>query len=259
MPAAPLNLVSGSTMVETPLNLQPVGASPRTTALPSITTGRRIGPTKWSSGLRNDMKALLYCCIAGFMFCPALPAQVQSSTAIAAGSGDGPGIFNIVQYGAVSDGDTDCTKAIQSAIDAASQKGGVVLVPVGRWACKGNLEIKSGVHVLGLNQAPQSWEPATGSILLPTAGRDNESAPAFIEMRSSTSLKGLTIYYPDQKADDIRPYPWTIQIRPNPTATNEVSFDSTVENVTLINSYNVIRTGPTENGRHRLLQINGCV
>jgi hypothetical protein len=169
------------------------------------------------------------------------------------------GVFDITRFGAVPDGKSDCTPAIRKAIEAASVEGGVVFVPVGRWLCKGHLELKMGVHLAGLNQAPQSWEPATGSILLPTEGRDHEEGPAFIEMRTSTSIKGVTIYYPEQKVDDIRPYPWTIRIRANPEKPKEVSFDSTVENVTLINSYNGIRTGPTENGRHRLLQINGCV
>ncbi len=188
------------------------------------------------------------------------PASIPSTTPTV-------GVFDITRFGAVPDGKTDCTRAIQSAIDAACVQGGVVVVPVGRWLCKGHLELKMGVHLAGLNQAPQSWEPAIGSILLPTEGRDNEDSPAFIEMRSSTSVKGVTIYYPEQKVENIRPYPWTIQIRANPATTNEAdfasikatSFDSTVENVTLINSYNGIRVGPTENGRHRLLQINGCV
>jgi hypothetical protein len=169
------------------------------------------------------------------------------------------GVYDITRFGAVPDGKSDCTMAIQNAIDAAGGQGGVVLIPVGRWLCKGHLELKMGVHLAGLNQAAQSWEPATGSVLLATEGRDHEDAPAFIEMRSSTSIKGVTIYYPEQHVEDIRPYPWTIQIRANPGRTNEVSFDSTVENILLVNSYNGIRVGPTENGRHRLLHINGCV
>ena len=169
------------------------------------------------------------------------------------------GTFDVLEFGAPADGTTDCTEAFQRAIDAASEKGGVVQVPVGRFLFKGHLELKMGVHLAGLNQAPQSWEPATGSILLPTEGRDHEEAAAFLELRSSTSIKGLTIYYPGQHVEDIRPYPWTIQIRANPADPRAVSFDSTVENVTLVNSYNGIRTGPTENGRHRLFQINGCV
>jgi len=72
---------------------------------------------------------------------------------------------------------------IQNAIDAASIKGGIVLIPIGRFLCKGNLEIKMGVHLKGLNEVPQSWEPQTGSILMPTADKnnDNEDAPGFIE------------------------------------------------------------------------------
>ena len=96
------------------------------------------------------------------------------------------GTFSIEDFGAVGDEQTDCTAAIQKAIDAASQKGGVVVIPVGRWRCNGHLELKMGVHLSGLNQAPQSWEPATGSVLLPTEGRDHEEGPAFLEMRSST-------------------------------------------------------------------------
>jgi hypothetical protein len=169
------------------------------------------------------------------------------------------GLYNIHDYGALNDGITDDTAAIQKAIDDAAKTGGIVLIPVGRWLCKGHIDLKMGVHLTGMNVAPVSWEPATGSILMPTEGKGDEDGPAFIEMRSSTSISGLTIYYPEQKSDNIRPYPWTIQIRGNASEKTEVSFDSTVADVTLINSYNGIRTGPTENGRHRILRVNGCV
>ena len=168
------------------------------------------------------------------------------------------GVFRVTDLGAVADGATDCTTSFQNAIHEAAKQGGIVLVSPGRYLFRGHLVIESGVHLVGLNSSPQSWEPQKGSILLPTEGRDHEDEHAFLEMRSSTSVEGLTIYYPDQKTDDVRPYPWTIQIRGNPADAKAVSFDSTVENVTLINSYNGIRTGPTENGRHRLVNIHGC-
>lgn len=169
------------------------------------------------------------------------------------------GIFDIRSFGAVGNGAVDDTAAIQHAIDEASERGGIVFVPPGQWLCRGHLELKMGVHLKGVNETPQSWEPETGSILEPTEGRGDESAPSFIEMRSSTSVTGLTIYYPEQKVDNIQPYPWTIQIRANPANSKEVSFDSTISDVTLINSYNGIRTGPTENGRHRIMGVHGCV
>ncbi|MDR3738986.1 MAG: glycosyl hydrolase family 28-related protein [Terracidiphilus sp.] len=190
------------------------------------------------------------------MLAAMLPGQAQVANASLTPN---DGVFNIARFGAAGDGVTDNTAAIQKAIDAASAKGGVVFVPAGRWLCKGHLVLEMGVHLAGVNQAPQSWEPQSGSILMPVEGRDNEEGPAFLEMRSSTSITGVTIYYPEQTVSDIRPYPWTIRIRANPSDLKGVSFDSTVSNVTLINSYNGIRTGPTENGRHRITGVHGTV
>lgn len=187
----------------------------------------------------------------------ALVAQTAASASVAE-----PGIFNITSFGAVGDGRADDTSAIQKAIDAAAVQGGVVQVPPGRWLCRGHLDLKAGVHLEGINRAPQSWEPASGSILQPVEGRGNEDAPPFLRMNSSTSVSGLTIYYPEQVVDDIRPYPWTIQIDGDRSAGAQgrnISFDATVQNVTLINSYNGIRTGPHENGRHRIVGVQGCV
>jgi len=44
-------------------------------------------------------------------------------------------IFNIMDYGAVSDGKTDCTKAIQIALDKAGEVKGSVIVPPGIYLC----------------------------------------------------------------------------------------------------------------------------
>ena len=200
------------------------------------------------------MRTILTTCF--LLLAAMLPGQAQDADASLTPNDS---VLNIARFGAVGDGATDNTAAIQKAIDAASVKGGVVFVPAGRWLCKGHLVLEMGVHLAGVNQAPQSWEPQSGSILMPVEGRDNEEGPAFLEMRSSTSITGVTIYYPEQTVSDIRPYPWTIRIRANPSDSKGVSFDSTVSNVTLINSYNGIRTGPTENGRHRIMGVHGTV
>jgi hypothetical protein len=56
-------------------------------------------------------------------------------------------IYNIVQYGAIADGKTLNTKAIQSAIDAANAaKGGKVIFPKGRFLT-GSIEMKSDVNI----------------------------------------------------------------------------------------------------------------
>jgi hypothetical protein len=60
----------------------------------------------------------------------------------------------------------------------------------------------------------------------------------------------LTIYYPEQVVTNIRPYSWTFHLQ---------GIDNTVENVTLINSYNGINVGPEPNNRHRIRSVYGCV
>lgn len=62
-------------------------------------------------------------------------------------------VFNVLKYGAVGNGKTLDTDAIQKAIDAASQKGNgaQVLVPAGRKYLIGTLELKSNIdfHLQG--------------------------------------------------------------------------------------------------------------
>jgi polygalacturonase len=55
--------------------------------------------------------------------------------------------FNIVTYGAVGDGKTDCSKALKKAIDKChAQGGGRVLVPKGIY-CTGAIHLKSNVNL----------------------------------------------------------------------------------------------------------------
>jgi hypothetical protein len=166
------------------------------------------------------------------------------------------GNISVIDFGAKPDSLTDNTLAFQNAINAAMVWGGTVFIPAGKYFIKGSLYLK-GVAVKGENQAPRSWEPFNGSILLATGGRDNENAPSLFEMRNSSSVSGITIYYPEQNVDDVHPYPWTFHIGCNSPDTTV--FDCTIENVTLINSYNGIHAGPNENGRHRIISVFGTV
>ncbi|MBP3627084.1 MAG: right-handed parallel beta-helix repeat-containing protein [Clostridia bacterium] len=70
--------------------------------------------------------------------------------------------FDITKFGAVADGKTDCTKAIQSALDEAGKVEGEVIVPPGEYLC-GYVRVPRGVTVKGT----YAWEFAKngGSIL----------------------------------------------------------------------------------------------
>ena len=60
----------------------------------------------------------------------------------------------------------------------------------------------------------------------------------------------MSVWYPQQQVTNITPYSWTFHLQ---------GYDNTVENVTLINSYNGIRIGPEGNVRHRIRSVVGCV
>lgn len=163
---------------------------------------------------------------------------------------------NVMDFGAVPDELTDNTQAFQKALDSASILGEIVFVPAGKYRIDGSLILK-GVSLQGENLAPRSWTPLNGTVILATGGKNNESAPALFEMLSSSAVSGITVYYPEQDVDAIHPYPWTFHIGSN--TEGDLVFDCTIENVTLINSYNGIHAGPFENGRHRISSVFGCV
>ena len=56
--------------------------------------------------------------------------------------------FDISSFGAVGDGKTDCTAAIQAALDAAAQVEGCVRVPSGAFLC-GELRVPAAVTLEG--------------------------------------------------------------------------------------------------------------
>jgi len=179
-------------------------------------------------------------------FCPAAWGMEKDNPA----RGGVQGVFSVLDFGARADGQTDDTAAIQRAIDQAAEKGGVVHLPPGRYKVAGRLKVGPGVAVKGANQAPQGVAALRGTVILATGGRGDESAPPLFHLDHSSAVTGLTVWYPEQKPTEIIAYPWTFQLE---------GFDNTVENVTLINSYNGIRTGPAKNMRHRIRSVYGCV
>lgn len=59
------------------------------------------------------------------------------------------GVFDVKDFGARGNGLQDDARAIQAAIDAASVRGGTVLLPPGEYAVGRTLELRSNVHLMG--------------------------------------------------------------------------------------------------------------
>lgn len=158
--------------------------------------------------------------------------------------------INVKDFNVIGDGIADDSDALQRAIDAAAIKGETLYLPAGKYLITKSINVKPGVSIKGASNAPRYNTPLTGTVILATWGRDNEEAPALFEMGSSTSVSGLTVYYPEQKAVDIHPYSWTFHM---------FDVDNTLENIVLINSYNAILVGGNPwSVRHRIRSVYGC-
>jgi len=126
-----------------------------------------------------------------------------------------PLLFNVMDYGAVADGQSvtpaDNTKAFQKALAAAGKAGGgTVYVPGGFYVLAGSLTVPTGVELRGCFDAPHHTQ-SKGTVLFPTGGRGQDHGTPLISLSPGSGVRGLTVYYPDQKMDQITPYPWTFR------------------------------------------------
>jgi len=110
--------------------------------------------------------------------------------------------------GLKGDGKADDGPAIQAALDEAGARGGgVVALPAGQYRVNGALVVPSGVTLAGVWETPHFSTPAQGTTLLAYGGRGQADGPALILLKDNSAVRGLTIYYPEQTAADVQPYP----------------------------------------------------
>jgi hypothetical protein len=180
---------------------------------------------------------------------------LATSLAIAAPFADQ---YSVVDFGAKGDGETDDTSAFQKALDAAGQAaGGQVYAPRGSYRFAGHLNVPGGVTLRGVWESVpahpgirDSGLPrpgADGTTFLVTESRGREDGAPFLTLNHNSTLKGVVIYYPDQKEnEEPAPYPWTIAMRGKNPA---------VLAVELLNPYNGIDA--TRNERHLIRDVHG--
>lgn len=99
------------------------------------------------------------------------------------------------------------------------------------------LEVRVGKNAPNYDGSVKSWwnDSQAGNALRTTY---TSIADRFIEMNAGTGVTNLSIWYPEQNINDVKPYPWTLfQTQEN---------CATIEHVTLVNSYNGFNSAPSE-------------
>ena len=133
---------------------------------------------------------------------------------------------------------------------AAETGNGAVFVPRGRYLIKGNLEVPEGVMLEGVFRAPVRPERSnSGSVLLAVAGAGDAKGQPFITLHTSCTLRGLTIFYPEQKMKNPPvPYPWTIRGQGD---------NISLIDMLLVNPYQAVDFGTFPAGRHYIKGLYG--
>lgn len=163
--------------------------------------------------------------------------------------------YSVTAYGAQGDGRTDDTSAFQKAMDACAINGGIVHVPAGKYLIKTFLKIPRSVTLEGEWTAPATvnryHDPADpnggpelkGSVLLAVAGAGQENGAPFISLDFNSTLKGITIFYPNQtKTNPPMAYPWTVQ--------SAGADNCSIVDVLMVNPYQAVDFGSIVAGRH---------
>jgi len=136
-------------------------------------------------------------------------------------------------YSVDKTGKKDCTAGFAAALKDAEKQGGTVFAPAGRYRFDGQLEIPRGVTLRGDWKQPTDKDVKVGgTIFLVHAGKGNVDGTPFITAREG-GVRDLNIFYPQQKIQEVTPYPTTIHL----------AGSAAVKNVTLVNAYRGVLTG----------------
>ncbi|HOW73546.1 MAG TPA: hypothetical protein PKY77_23340 [Phycisphaerae bacterium] len=139
--------------------------------------------------------------------------------------------------------------SIQKALDAAAAQGGAVRLEAGRYNVDRAISIPEGVTLAGVWEGPHHSQLKRGTILEITADHGNENGPAAITLNPSSTVRGITVFYPRQRVPDIVPYPWTVQGK---------GMHNNVIDCTFVNPHKMIDFGTHANELHYIRNCLGC-
>ncbi len=140
---------------------------------------------------------------------------------------------DVLAYGADPTGKEDATGAFRQALaDVGKAGGGTVWVPAGSYRITGTLEIPPLVTLRGDRNDPDraDLDGKYGTVILACPKQSEKEDTGLFVLAECSGVRGLTVYYPDQSLDAVKPYSPTFCLKGNTRL-------RTVRDVTLINSY----------------------
>ncbi len=136
-------------------------------------------------------------------------------------------------YFADNTGVKDCSDILQRAVnDCSNNGGGTVFLPVGKYRITKSVNILPFVTVHGDWQDPDKGNNY-GTVIVADVKSEDKMTPALFNVGGSAGAVGLTVWYPDQSLNDVKPYPYTFYV--DGMGANYML--QTIKNCTLINSY----------------------
>lgn len=158
-----------------------------------------------------------------------------------------PGVRSVLSFGAKGDGKTDDTQAFQKALNTVGKEGGgIVLAPRGDFLIRGRLDVPPHVTLEGVFRAPTARSQMQGTTLLAVDGRGNADGEPFIMLHDNSTLKGLAVFYPEQKSNDLQPYPWCVRGQGD---------NCSIVDVLLVNPWQAVDFGTFPCGRHMIRNL----
>ncbi len=132
------------------------------------------------------------------------------------------------------DGVTDCTDGIQKALnDCEKAGGGTVYLPSGKYLITKSITIPARVTLLGDWQDPDLGTGFYGTVIFAKVPSVDTNQGGLFLLGGSGGVMGLTVYYPEQSLDNVKPYPPVFYT----TGQGSSYMLSTVKNCTVINGY----------------------
>ena len=121
-------------------------------------------------------------------------------------------LFDALEYGAVGDGVTDDTAAIQATIDAAAAAGGAIaFLPPRIYNVPGTLNVPSNVELRGSSDGHHTANGDNyATLLLISNDQGNANGTPFITLQANSGVRGMSFFYPNQDAP-FYDYPYLVR------------------------------------------------